>query len=134
MKAGDLMTPMAYSVTNGTTAAEVAVQLLTNPLSGFLVLDPERDSIIGIVTKVDIIKAIRSGRDLRSVTAADLMTPHIISVDIDTPIAQVVEMLERHGIRRMPVTRAERIVGVISKSDLPRPRAGLRPVRPGHAG
>ena len=118
MKAGDLMTPKVYSVTTTATAVEVAGQLLANQVSGFPVLDPEQNSIVGIVTEVDIIKAVKSGLDLGSVTAAELMTPKVISVDVEASIEEVVELLERHGIRRMPVTDGTLLVGVVSRSDL----------------
>ena len=118
MKASDLMTPRVYSVTTTATAVEVAGQLLANQVSGFPVLDSHKNSIVGMVTEVDIIKAVKSGLDLGSVTAADLMTPNVISVDVDMPLAEIVETLERHGIRRVPVTDGERLVGVISRSDL----------------
>ncbi len=118
MKAGDLMTPKVYSVTTTATAVEVAGQLLANQVSGFPVLDPEQNSIVGIVTEVDILKAVQSGLDLGSVTAAELMTPKVISVDIEASIEEIVELLERHGIRRLPVTDGTHLVGVVSRSDL----------------
>lgn len=66
-------------------------------------------------------------KDLR---VADIMTPHPITVDPDTPVLSVVRILMAHSFRGLPVVDSGgRVVGIITDEDLVE-RAGL-PVRPG---
>jgi CBS domain-containing protein len=46
------------------------------------------------------------------------MTPDVVSVTPDTPVAQIATLLEKRGIRRVPVVQGGRIVGIVSRSNL----------------
>lgn len=49
---------------------------------------------------------------------ADLMTSDVIVADEETPIARIVALMQEHGIKRIPVMRGQRLVGVVSRADL----------------
>jgi CBS domain-containing protein len=51
---------------------------------------------------------------------SDLMTEQVISVAEDTPLAEVVRLMETKRIRRVPVLRTGKLVGIISRADLVR--------------
>jgi CBS domain-containing protein len=48
----------------------------------------------------------------------DLMTASVITVTENTPLPAIAELLERHRIKRVPVLRGGRVVGIISRADL----------------
>ena len=50
--------------------------------------------------------------------ARDIMTKDVIWVAPDTPIAQIARLLEKHGVKRVPVLQGGRLVGIVSRSNL----------------
>jgi CBS domain-containing protein len=46
------------------------------------------------------------------------MTPDVVSVDADAPLSDIVELMEKHRIKRVPVTQQDKVVGVCSRADL----------------
>jgi CBS domain-containing protein len=79
----------------------------------------ERDgTVVGIVTEADILRVLGEGKALETLTASDIMTPKPASVDAETPITDVIKVLQEHRILRVPVTEREHLVGIISRSDI----------------
>ena len=54
----------------------------------------------------------------------DVMTPDVISVAHDAPLEGVVATMEKNRIKRVPVTKDGRVIGVVSRSDLLRALIG----------
>ena len=52
------------------------------------------------------------------IKAGDVMTRSLITVTEDTPLPEIARVLEKHHIKRTPVVRNERLVGVVSRADL----------------
>jgi predicted transcriptional regulator len=46
------------------------------------------------------------------------MTPHVVSVAEDTPLSEVAALFERKRIKRVPITRDGKLVGIVSRSNL----------------
>jgi predicted transcriptional regulator len=53
-----------------------------------------------------------------SLRVSDVMTPHVVTVDEDTPLEEVADILGRKGIKRVPVLRNGALVGIVSRADL----------------
>ena len=51
-------------------------------------------------------------------TAGAVMTPNVITVDEDTPLNEIAELLERHHIKRVPVLSDGRLAGIVSRANL----------------
>ena len=117
MRVADVMQRPVYSATPTTTAREIAVNPLLSGISGFPVVD-HSGALIGIVTELDLIRAIRAGKDLEATLAAEIMTPDVITVDADEDIETVMETLDTEQIIRVPVTSDGRLVGVIARRDV----------------
>jgi CBS domain-containing protein len=65
-------------------------------------------------------------------TVRDVMTESVISVTEDTPLADIVKLMERRHIKRVPVTRGEALVGLVSRADIVRVLAAkLNATHPG---
>ena len=46
------------------------------------------------------------------------MTPSVISVSEDTPLSEIAALFERKRIKRVPVVKDDKLVGIVSRSDL----------------
>jgi len=51
-------------------------------------------------------------------TAKDIMTSEVISVTEDIPVADIVDLLVKHHIKRVPVLREDKVVGIVSRADI----------------
>lgn len=140
MIAKDLMTAPVVTVAPDTTVREIAALLLERRISAVPVVENER--VVGLVSEGDLLHRheIGAGRDrpagawwLRLIRgdpspaeyvkshgahARDVMTRDVISVVEDTPAAEVAAILETHRIKRVPVLRGERLVGIVSRANL----------------
>lgn len=121
MIARDIMTRTVYTIQPEATAQEVAQLLAEHRISGVPVVD-ERDNIIGIVTEADIIsKVTREG-----LTVADLMSREVIAVDEEMSASDIACLLTERRIKRVPVVREGRLMGIVSRGDI------VRAVAEGH--
>ena len=58
------------------------------------------------------------GLDEAELTVADIMTPEVFTVREDTPVSEIAEAMIQNHVHRILVTREDRVVGIISTSDL----------------
>jgi len=87
---------------------------------GFPVL--ENSNLVGIVTQSDLMK-IREGKLSRDALVSEIMTPHPITITTKHNLSNVLYLLDRHQISRLPVLEGRRVVGVISRGDIIRAEA-----------
>ena len=115
--AADIMTRPVVAAGRTTTARDLAIQMFLGGFSGMPVT--ERDgTVIGIVTEFDVIRAIRAGKPVETTLAGDIMSQNVISVDVDAPIDDIIEIFEREKILRVPVTDRGKLIGVVSRPDV----------------
>lgn len=117
LTAGQIMQKPVLATTTRASARDVAAQLVRNEFSGMPVA--ERDgTLVGVVTEADILRVLGEGKALETLTAGDIMTEKPATVDLEAPIAEVIQILQEHRILRVPVTERGRLVGIISRSDI----------------
>ena len=117
MKSRDVMNRPVVAAATTTTARDVAIQMLMGGYSGMPVTGPDGD-VIGIITELDLIRALRAGKPLDSTRTEDIMTRDVITVDVEAPVEEVMEIMDSHRIVRVPVTEDGKLVGVISRPDI----------------
>ncbi|HEY0185600.1 MAG TPA: CBS domain-containing protein [Rhodopila sp.] len=140
--AGDIMTTPAVVVRPETNMAEIASLLASKGFSAVPVCHSD-NTLAGIVSESDILKPFRESvrarrdwwlgviaegedlpqdfldylrRDTRS--AADVMVRPVITAEEHTPLAMLAELMLGHGIKRLPVLRDGKVVGIVSRADL----------------
>ena len=140
MKARDIMTSQVITAGPDTAVRHIAALLFKHRISALPVL--ENGKLVGIVSEADLLHRHEIGTEGtarssswwlqllsadRSVAeyvkshatrARDIMTKDVISVAPDTPIAQIARLLEKHGVKRVPVLQDGRLVGIVSRSNL----------------
>ena len=142
MQARDVMTTAVVSVTPDTSVREVASVLRDNRISAVPVLD-DTGTLVGIVSEGDLIDRNASQRERRlewwldmlaegtalSPTFLDfvrsidqpvrqVMVAPVKTVSEDTLVEDIAQLLQQHRIKRVPVVRDGRVVGIVSRADL----------------
>ena len=88
---------------------------------GALPVCGDDDRLHGIITDRDIVvRCVAAGGDPETVTAGDLAQGKPFTIDADASTGQVLQVMEEHRIRRLPVIDNHRLVGMISEADLAR--------------
>lgn len=120
MTVRDVMSVRSICVRPDTPIQEVARTLVRNRIGGMPVVDPE-GRVEGIVSESDL-QPVKDGAPVRARrTAADVMTRPVITLTESDTVTQAARVLRRHRIKRAPVLRDGRIVGIVTQSDLLRP-------------
>lgn len=87
---------------------------------GFLVVLKEGQPA-GIVTEHDFVaKILVGGKDPTKVSAAEIMSSPLITIDPDEDLVKASELMHQHNIRRLPVVRDGIIYGSITTRDIAR--------------
>lgn len=124
LTARDLMTPSVLTVSPDQPVEAALKILVENRVTGLPVVD-ETGRLKGIFTETDRLNLLSSHRDTASVRVRDVMTRGVITVDEDATIEEINQLLLRANVRRVPVMRDGRIVGVVSRRDLVRALRGV---------
>jgi len=117
MKAHDLMQTRMVAVTRQYSARDVSILIHSGTCSGVPVIEPG-NHLVGIVTEIDVLKALVSGKDLHAMKAEDIMTPQPITVEETATAEMVIKQMIEHQMIRIPVVRDGRLIGIISRMDL----------------
>ncbi len=117
LKARDLMQTRMVAVTRGYSAREIALLIQSGTCSSMPVIEAG-NVLVGIVSEFDILEALVAGKDLQTLTANDIMTPHPITVEETTTADRVIAQMITNHILRIPVVHDNRLVGMISRTDL----------------
>ena len=146
MRADQIMTRQLITVGPETPVVEAANAMLQHHVSGLPVIDAA-GKLIGIISEGDFIRRVEigtqreRGRWLRFLVGAgrvaadfvhergrkvrEIMTPDPVTIAEDTPLTEIVSALDQHDIKRLPVVRREKLVGIVTRSDLLRAVADL---------
>lgn len=117
LKASQVMVRPVVAAKRNASARDIALQLLNGLYSGMPVTDDE-GTVIGIVTELDLLEAVMSGKELVKTTAEELMTTNAITAEKDTPVAEIVKVMKEKNIIRLPITDNGKLVGIVSRCDI----------------
>ena len=117
LKARDIMTRPVVSARKSASARDVAMQLLCGLYSGMPVTD-EKGKVEGVLTELDLLKAVKEGKELVRITAGDIMTKDVTTVDADDSVEKVLHVLMDKRFIRVPVVQEGKLVGVVSRCDI----------------
>jgi CBS domain-containing protein len=144
--AADVMNPEVLTVPDDLPVAALASFLVEREISGAPVADAA-GNLVGVVSVTDIALAASGGGVERGrgrpdffargwedgptrddldhfnfgdgdLTVRDIMTPDVYAVPEDTPVPELAELMLDNHIHRLLVTRGEKVVGIVSTSDL----------------
>jgi CBS domain-containing protein len=120
LKAFDLMSQQVVVARENTNAEQISARLLAGEFNGMPVVD-DNGAVIGIVTAIDILKAIQGGKKLNAMLARDIMTPNPSTIKRDTPLEEIIRILVEKEIVLVPVVEANnsnKLIGVVARLDI----------------
>ena len=139
VKALDVMVRDVATVKSDDKVSE-AIRLLAEHDVSALPVVGDDETVIGIISEADLLHREEIGTGTRrpwwieAVTpastlaaefakahgrrVAEVMSRRIISAEEDTPLSEIATMLEKHRIKRLPILRNGKLVGVVSRSNL----------------
>ena len=139
MKAKDIMTSPVISVEPDASVLQAVRIMLQRRMSGLPVVDRE-GRLIGIVTEGDFLRRAETGTQRRRARwlefllgpgrladeytqshgrkVSEIMTRDPQTVTEDTPLEDVVRLMEKKQIKRVPVVRGQHVVGIVSRANL----------------
>jgi CBS domain-containing protein len=139
MKASDVMTPDVISADPDATVLQAARYMLQHHISGLPVID-KTGTLVGILSEGDFLRRRETHTDRRpsrwleflmgpgklaaqyththGSKVSEVMTTNLHTVSEDTSLEKVVEMMERYRIKRVPVLRGKKIVGIVTRANL----------------
>ena len=146
MKASDIMTTAVVTVGPGDTVRRAAELMARHHVSALPVVDAE-GKLAGVVSEGDLLHREETQTEKRRswwldlVTGyetrareyvkafgghvRDVMTPGVVTVDESAVLSEIAELLESKHIKRVPVVRGGRIVGIVSRANLVQAIASL---------
>ena len=115
----DAMTKEPRVVRRDTNVQEVVATMSKFDISSIIVVEEKRP--IGIVTHKDIISKLMQARiPPDAVTAREVMTSPIITINEDSSIEEAARLMSKKHIKKLIVTRNNELAGIITSSDLVR--------------
>jgi CBS domain-containing protein len=139
MRAHQIMTRPVITVAPETTIVEAANTMLQKHVSGLPVIDAA-GKLVGIISEGDFIRRgeigteRKRGRFLKFILGpgkeatdfvrehgrkvTEIMTKSPLTITEDTPLEEIVELMEKNDVKRLPVMRGDKIVGIVSRANL----------------
>ena len=146
MKVSDVMTREVVSIAPDASVIEAVRLMLQHKISGLPVIDAS-GNLQGVVTEGDFLRRVETGTERKHSRwmefllgpgrlatdyvhatgrkVGEVMTPDVRTVAEDAPLEKVVHMMERYRIKRVPVVRGDKVVGIVTRQNLMRALASL---------
>ncbi len=139
MRAHQIMTRTVITVAPETPIVEAANIMLQRHISGLPVVN-STGHLVGIISEGDFIRRseigtqrqrggfmkfiLGAGKEATDFVhehgrkIAEIMTPEPLTINEDTDLEEIVELMEKNGVKRLPVMRGDQLVGIVSRSNL----------------
>ena len=155
MKVKDVMTSPVVSIEPDSTIPQAVRIMLQRHISGLPVVDSQ-GRLAGIITEGDLLRRAETGTEHKrprwleflvgpgklaeeytrahARKVSEVMTADPLTVGEETPLEDVVRLMEKRRIKRVPVVRGQEIVGIVSRANLLHALAGVaRELKPTEA-
>jgi CBS domain-containing protein len=111
------MTAAPQTVSAHLNASDAAGMMKTEDVGALPVVEEGR--LVGLVTDRDLVlRVLAERRDPLQVEVGQIMTRSLVTVTPDMRLSQARELMDEHKVRRLPVMKAEELVGIVSLGDL----------------
>lgn len=141
MKASEVMSKDVVTVSPQTTVRDIAAAMAEYRISGVPVVDAN-GKLVGILSETDLLHRAETGTEKRrkwwlkafvdtdqlareyaashARRASEIMSANVVTIDADADLGAVADLLERRRLKRLPVVKDGRLVGIITRGDLVR--------------
>lgn len=133
------MTPTVISVLPSQSVLDAVRKMLDYSISGLPVIDADKN-LVGIVSEGDLLRRTELGTERKhnrwinflfgpgklaqefvhahGRTVAEIMTPDPVTVEEYTPLDEAAALMEKRRVHRLPVVRRQKMIGMLTRSDL----------------
>jgi CBS domain-containing protein len=146
MKASDVMTRTVITVGEQAPIAEALRLMLGKAISGLPVVDCN-NQLVGILTEGDLLRRAELATErhiawwknllfgpwfsaqeyvrTHARSVASVMTRETLCIAEDTPLSMIVRMMEQGQVKRLPVLKDGKVIGIVSRRDVLRPLSSM---------
>ncbi|AGK56808.1 hypothetical protein HYPDE_25618 [Hyphomicrobium denitrificans 1NES1] len=146
MRASDIMTTGVVSTTPECPLSEVLQVMLERHISGLPVVNAS-GKLVGVITEGDCLRRVETGTEIKRPLwrqlftgpeklaqeyirahgrkVSEVMTADPITITEDTDVSEIIHLMEKSRIKRLPVMRGDAVVGIVSRANVIRALAGL---------
>jgi CBS domain-containing protein len=146
MQAKDVMTSPVVSIVPDATVLEAVRMMLQRRISGLPVIDKD-GRLVGMVTEGDLLRRVETGTQQRRPRwlefllgpgrladeytrthgrkVMDVMTREPLTVTEDAALEEIVKLMEKRQIKRVPVLRGKQVIGIVTRANLLHALAGV---------
>jgi CBS domain-containing protein len=118
MKVKEIMSKEVIKIRPDASVLEAA-KVMAEKKIGSILIEDEEGGEIGILTERDLFKrVIAKGLDSKNVEVKSVMTKPCITIDENTRVEEANHLMHEKNIRRLPVTRDGKIVGMVTIRDI----------------
>jgi CBS domain-containing protein len=115
-KVREVMTEEVISVDIGTSVKDAAEEMERRDISSIVIL--ERGQPAGIVTERDLVRKVLLGGLPLETEIGEIMSSPLITVEPDTELCEVSNLMAEAKIRRLPVKEGNKLVGIVTATDI----------------
>jgi CBS domain-containing protein len=146
MKARHIMTTGVVSVRPESQLSEMLQIMLDRRISGVPVVDAG-GKLVGMITEGDCLRRVETGTQIKRPLwreiftgpeklaeeyvrahgrkVSEVMTANPITITEDTGVAEIIHLMEKNRIKRLPVMRGDAVVGIVSRANVIQALTGL---------
>jgi len=112
----DIMKREIVVVDPNISAREASKIMAKYEIGSLIVVEDNKP--VGILTERDILNLVAKNEDLDEVKVEDVMSKDLITIEPDKKIEDAVDLMVKHKIKRLPVVENDKIVGIVTTSDI----------------
>ena len=117
LTAKDIMIKEVVIVRPGTPVEEALELMLAHMISGIPVVNVDM-TLLGIITEKDLLRLFSNPQNAKGKTVEEYMTQPAVHFDENESLDDICKCLREVTFRRVPVTKDEKVVGIVSRPDL----------------
>ena len=118
IKVADVMGKGVVTANPNDTVAKVCEIMAKYDLSGITIF--EKGKVVGVFTQGDLVNLIASGENPASTKVREAMGKEIVNIRPDADISEAAKLMVKKKVKRLPVLRDGRLVGVLTQTDIVR--------------
>jgi len=119
MNANEIMTRGVMTIKRDASVMEAMKQMVDRRVTSLIVEKESERGVYGIITRKDIVnKVIAYNKDLKTTKVSEVMSEPLMTISPDMSIETVARLMAKTDIRRFPVMEGNKLVGMVSNSDI----------------
>jgi CBS domain-containing protein len=116
LTAKDIMTETLVTVRPEASIKDAIEMLISKEISGVPVID-NQGHLVGVITEFAMLAMVYD-HEVQNQTVGQHMTREVITVNAEDPISRIADLCIVHRVRRLPVMRDGKLIGLIARRDV----------------